>query len=100
MDTSVPYRLTKKSLYEVLKQKSRAYEVDVIPVCTDGWTVQIRDCIPAHKALRNACEASGISETDYWSNYALSGFLIQISRAGMDPEVQELFDSAARGEWK
>jgi len=87
------------SLYVYLKKLSETYPVTIKTASVDGWFIQIEDCADITSEISSACEKSKVMDSDYYPNHSGKGFLITITRCGMDQFLQEIFDRASNGEW-
>ena len=93
------FRLSKLSLYVYLKKLSETYPVTIKTASVDGWLIQIENCFDLINEISSACEKAKVMDSDYYLNHSGKGFLITITRCGMDAFLQEIFDRASNGEW-
>jgi hypothetical protein len=100
METRVGFRFSKLSLYRYLSILKDTHSVRVKPVNVDGWHIQIENSVDVAKKIHKVCEASSVMDSDYYQNHSGTGYLVTITRCGMDVDVQDLFDRASKGEWR
>jgi hypothetical protein len=95
------FRFSKLPLYGYLKKLKVlcGISVTIKTASVDGWFIQIEDCTDITSEIRSVCEKSKVMDSDYYPNHSGKGFLITITRCGMDQFLQEIFDRASNGEW-
>jgi hypothetical protein len=95
------FRFSKLPLYGYLKKLKVlcGISVTIKTASVDGWFIQIEDCTDITSEIRSVCEKSKVMDSHYYPNHSGKGFLITITRCGMDQFLQEIFDRASNGEW-
>jgi hypothetical protein len=93
------FRLSKLFIYTYLKKLNETHSVTIKTASVDGWFIQIEDCFDLINEISSACEEAKMMDSDYYPNHSGKGFLITITRCGMDQFLQEIFDRASNGEW-